>query len=385
MGRSWWLAVALVGCNFPSPVPGTSNAGGMDGPVAADASVDAPVAKNKPRRITLVIPGGQVAGPLVDFPVYVDLGDATSRADLKANLDAAGANLSFRLRSGMATTPLAHELASWDPASGRLIAWVKLPTIEATAGDDTRFELEYGTPEVAVPANPAAVWSNGFVAVFHLDSLSDTTFANSAGSGNNGTASNLNAGRVVTAQLGRGVDFNNNNQVITFSNSITGGGPSTFSAWVSQRTTNDNDSLIQVGNGQASRARFFYTRYNSANLGSGLYVSDWVTGTGIQNAGFRLLHWTYEAQQGRVYVNAAATGDSPFAYATPADTTGTDGRIGNAKMPDFGTNMGLDGIVDEVRIATVARSAAWIGAEYSNQVSPGTFAVPAAPEDVPGS
>jgi hypothetical protein len=39
----------------------------------------------------------------------------------------------------------------------------------------------------------------------------------------------------------------------------------------------------------------------------------------------------------------------------------------------FGTNMGLNGIVDEVRIADTARSAAWIAAEFANQSDPAGF------------
>lgn len=153
--------------------------------------------------------------------------------------------------------------------------------------------------------------------VFHLDSLSGTTFTNAANSAANGTAVNLNNGRLETGKLGISVELNNN-QVITFVNPIASSGPSTFSAWVSQQPTNDNDSLIQLGDGNASRASFFYTRYNSNNLGSGLYQNDWTTGTNIQNAGLRLLHWTYANQVGRLYVRgmAASATRSPATIAS---------------------------------------------------------------------
>jgi hypothetical protein len=35
--------------------------------------------------------------------------------------------------------------------------------------------------------------------------------------------------------------------------------------------------------------------------------------------------------------------------------------------------MGINGIVDEVRISSALRSAGWINAEYANQSSPETF------------
>ncbi len=381
MRRCLWLALLCSACNFKLPLVVT-DAGQQPADSGPDAiAADAPV--SGARRIRLRIPAAQVTGPLTDFPVYVDLNDTASRADLQAKLGAAATNLSFRLRNGAATTALAYELAGWNASTGRLTAWVKLPTLESTAGADTDFELLYGRPEVAVAPNPPAVWSNGFLFVFHLDSLSGTTFANAANSAANGTAININSGSMKVGQLGTGVELGNNNQVITFVNPIAGSGPSTFSAWVSQKATADNDSLIQIGDGNASRARYFYTRYNSNNLGAGLYQNDWSTSTNIQNAGLRLLHWTYSNQVGRIYVSGAEIGGSPNTYANAADTTGTDGRIGNANSPIFGTNMGLNGLVDEVRIANIARTAEWIAAEYANQNAPATFVTVMPPDDAP--
>ena len=39
----------------------------------------------------------------------------------------------------------------------------------------------------------------------------------------------------------------------------------------------------------------------------------------------------------------------------------------------FGANLGLNGSVDEVRIATRIRSPAWIAAEFANQSDPASF------------
>lgn len=58
------------------------------------------------RRLRLRIPATQVTGPLTDFPVYVELDDAQSRADLKAKLGATATNLSFRMRTDAGTTAL---------------------------------------------------------------------------------------------------------------------------------------------------------------------------------------------------------------------------------------------------------------------------------------
>ena len=54
-------------------------------------------------------------------------------------------------------------------------------------------------------------------------------------------------------------------------------------------------------------------------------------------------------------------------------TAGTAGYIGYAPEPAFGNPTGMNGSLDEVRIATVPRNAGWIGTEHNNQASPGTF------------
>ncbi len=57
--------------------------------------------------------------------------------------------------------------------------------------------------------------------------------------------------------------------------------------------------------------------------------------------------------------------------AQDATTQGTAGYLGYAPI-GWGTCT-LNGTLDEVRLAAVARSAGWIATEYENQKSPQTF------------
>lgn len=146
----------------------------------------------------------------------------------------------------------------------------------------------------------------------------------------------------------------------------------TVSAWVNQRTTVTNDALVVFGNASCNQARWFHTRYNTATAATGFYCSDWSSpGVDIQGDGWVLVHWVYDgAGAGAIYVNGAMAAD-PFNYTT---TAGTAGFIGNAPA-GFGQNMGITATLDEVRIATVARSAGWISTERNNQNAPATFYV----------
>lgn len=89
----------------------------------------------------------------------------------------------------------------------------------------------------------------------------------------------------------------------------------------------------------------------------------------IRTSGWRLLHWTYEAPENGMYLDGALIGTADL---DDVNTSGGEGIIGNARDP-FGSDLNLDGQIDEIRISNIARSPAWIATEYSNQSAPSSF------------
>ncbi len=67
------------------------------------------------------------------------------------------------------------------------------------------------------------------------------------------------------------------------------------------------------------------------------------------------------------YLNGATNGSGTA--STPIDDTGTNARIGSR---NDGATM-FKGLMDEVRISNIARSANWLTTEYNNQSSPSAF------------
>src|SRR5262249_10593772 len=106
--------------------------------------------------------------------------------------------------------------------------------------------------------------------------------------------------------------------------------------------------------------------------------------TNLDGGGWNLLHWVFEGANGKnhIYKNGIEIAGSPQTLSG-IDTQGTAGIIGHAPEPAYGTNMGLEGTIDELRIATVMRTAGWITTEYANQSSAGTFYSVGAEEPVP--
>jgi biopolymer transport protein ExbB len=372
---------AGAGCSFNE-----SGLGSGDGDASVPDPVDArPVADAEPpdaepvptafeKPITL--DGDRVRGDHEDFPVYLELTDA----DLQARATATGDDIYFvDADSG---SPLDHEIQRWEPQTGRLEVWVRIPELDE--GTDVELLLRYGEPDDAPAPDPAGVWQAGFVAVWHLEQPpagGAEAIIDSVG-GHHGTASSLDDDRLIAATLGRGLQFEGGDEEITFSNPLTGASPHTISAWVDQGTTNSNDALVVLGTGVCGQARWFHTRYTGGAVAAGFYCDDITGGPNIQDQGPTLMHWTYTADdESRIYRDGALV-LGPTEHLGTQATVGDTGRIGNAPGT-FGQNMGLVGVVDEVRIATVAREPEWIATEFANQSAPDQFYSVGAERPVP--
>ncbi len=361
--RGLWIAIVLGGCSFqPGQVTARDDGGPTDDTVTGDGDTDAldrdawPAARKKP----ITIDGTKVSEALTDFPVWVVLDDA----DLAASATPGGADIFFTNVTGQ---PVPFEIQKWMPA-GHLEAWVKL---DLAAGIPTVFFVRYGDATGAPSPAPAQVFSSSFAAVWHLeDSLSMTAVADATGTHPGTAAGGLGTSDQLAGKLGGSIDFDGADNRIGFTNPLLGSGPHTISAWVSARTpTSTYDSIITVGNNATRQSRWLFSNNFMSNLAVGLYGDDINTGDNVIGDGWILVAWTYSGGVSQVFKNGVQLGND-VTHAGTANTVGTVGNIGWAPM-QWGsggtTTAGLNGILDEVRIATVVRSAGWLATEYANQ------------------
>lgn len=370
------LLSLVAGCSFQhGQLPGEPRDGDIDSPDGPtsnggnDARVDAP--PDSPpmpmptlRQKTITI--GTVTGTLTDFPLWVSLTDMEIGNRARAD----GADIHFV----MGNTDLDYEIQSWTKASGKLEAWVRVPSMST----GTQIAVRYGDVAQAHAPDAPGTFA-GYAAVWHLDDALNNTTIVDARNMRNGTAQGLNAADSVAAQLGRGIYFDDGNEQIRFDNPLTGNTPHTISLWVNQRATTDNDAMVVLGNGMLNRARWFHSRFDADRFAVGFYTNDFVPAasatTGIINDGWVLLHWVYDGgptKISRIYRNGTmVAGPATHTNGNP-NTMGTSGFLGNAPEA-FGEKMGLRATLDEVRIINVARNDAWIAAEAANQSNPGAF------------
>ncbi|HEY5922997.1 MAG TPA: DUF2341 domain-containing protein [Kofleriaceae bacterium] len=338
---------------------GGSNAGSDAGSDAGSGSgSDAMTTPLREKPITIT---GLVVGTHTDFPLWLSLTDPQLAARARPD----GTDIHFVA----GTTQLDYQIQSWTKSSGRLDAWVRVPSLAM----GTQIAMRYGDVTVAHAPDAPGTFA-GYAAVWHFDDALNNATVADARNQTNGTAVSLNAGDSVAAQLGRGFNFTDGNDQVTFTNPLTGNTSHTISAWINQRTTTTNDAIIALGETETNQARWFHSRFNTATIAVGFYNNDYPDpNEDVIGGGWVLLHWVYDGtnRQTRLYRNAALVA-GPFQHGTGVNTQGNAGSIGNAAS-GFGQNMGINATLDEVRIINVARGSTWLAAEALNQATPAMF------------
>jgi len=380
------LLVVLGACGFE--VTGTSVP--RDGQVVADTQVadaavdtipfDTPPGISAYRK-AITIDHTKVAGAdQADFPVWIDI----TSADLAAHAQANGKDIHFLAADG--TTKLDHELASWTPATGRVTAWVRIPSLDHDT--DTKIYVRYANPALAPAENPVNVFKANYVAVWHLDDAVNASTIVDATATHAGTPAFTAATTRVAGQLGTGFQFTGSNDKIAFSNPLAGNSEHTISVWVNQAAgVNHTACIVSMGTPTAGQARWLHGHYDNSSVAIGFYARDYTPNPAqvIDGAGWTRLDWVHEGGNNvtRIYKNGVQVANSPSTLNGTIDTQGTAGAIGFAPEPAYGDNTGYEGIIDELRIAKVKRTAGWIATEFANQSSPATFYAVGAEEPLP--
>jgi hypothetical protein len=210
----------------------------------------------------------------------------------------------------------------------------------------------------------------GFVAVWHLGEDPAQAVRDSIDMSHGSAGGAMGPEDLVPAKIGEGLDLDGIDDEISFENRLFASSPHTISVWVNQRSAAAGQSMLMaLGNGSLNQARWLKTSDSNGRLALGFYSNDWNVGVDIRASDWRLVHWTYEASVNWMYVDGVPRGPATL---NNVDTTGTQGIIGNASIA-FGSDLNLDGQIDEIRISNIARSAAWIATEYNNQSAPSSF------------
>ncbi len=317
------------------------------------------------------IESDQVSGSsdLTDFPLLFSLTDpdlrSTGNGGDVENIN--GYDIAFADDDG--TTQLDHEIEYYDPTTGELIAWVRIPAL--SAANDTPFFIYYGDSGISTSQDTPDTWDNNYVLVMHMDGGATEDDATSFA--NDGTENGTGGIPLVTGQIGSARDFERSDadfiQVADdVSLDITGN--VTMSFWFNLESSAPD--FISKGINQAYeatsrngiRTRFAKNGTNALTTGAAnsLPNGSWVYLVYVQHSSGMSIYQDGTQVASNTNTTAFNTNNDPLYIS----------RSGDA----------VDGIMDEVRISDVARSEEWIITEYNNQFDPSSFFTEI--DDMPG-
>ena len=376
MFRALVPTFVLAGCGFSitgGAIAGDDEPPIIDAPRPIDApDIDAPGAPPYLRSID-VTDAMVEGGPHTEFPLLVSITNAPWLRSQGNGGDVAtmnGIDLQFFADSA-ATSQIEHEVEGYNPMTGTLTAWVRVPSLSAS----TVIYLRYGDPAVTTaPATPA-VWL-GYAGVWHLSSNLDDATAESQPGTNAGTTPTT--GQISTGRAFDGVDdLINLGSASAIDNVFDAGG--TVEVWFRAQSAgeggygrildkgHDNGWSLGVSSNDGRPRSVFFVQGTSTSF------LHWNTPSNVVTLGaWHHLALTYDrGMTPLLYLDGAPqTLDMLQSSMGTLDSDGANTLYaGNRATLD----RTFDGSLDELRVSTGIRSASWIRTAYRNQSQSNAF------------
>ncbi len=315
-----------------------------------------------------------------DWPLCIGVGVGPQAAD--ADLKVVGSGGYVQSANGYdirpfsditLTTTLDYELVFYDGTTGSLEMHVRIPTLSHTS--DTVIYLGFGDASLTTDGSTTSTWDSSNKGVWHFKDGTSLTLTDSTSNGHTASGTSLDPS-LADAEIAGGVI------VSAFLSSTLGVGTSsdfsltsnwTYSAWVTRQATSaDNVMFSHWLNSSAQRNIQIGFRPSDNKIQIDIpWIAAILTGSAAVTSGSpQHIAVTRSGSTWTIYINGGV--DATVSDATAQESTTT------ATM-DLGFSSGgggggqLDGVLDEVRIASAARSPSWILSDYNSQKPSSTF------------
>ena len=260
-------------------------------------------------------------------------------------------------------TLLYAEKELFDDSESLGIYHTKIPLVYFDADTDYYFyydnDADHNTDYIGAinTAAGAAVWDGNFEAVYHMVDATTSTVVDSTSNNNDGTKKGANEPIEATGQVGQGQDFDGADDYIGITDIAALAGTqtieatvrSTFSAGMNQYIWDEGGNVYQIQ----------------------LYDVDDSDGKPLVAFNGHLFTGATELQNTNTWyqITCTADGTSLVSYVNGSQdgtTTGTEQTPANITLGCYGgSGQFFDGIIDEVRVSSSVRTAAWIKATYN--------------------
>ncbi len=317
------------------------------------------------RRRKLTFSNATGAEDLVGVPVLVVLDD--KRIDYAA---IAGSGDDLRFVDADGVTVLPYEIELWN-AKGRSFLWVRVPQIDKGSATD-HIWLYYNQPSAPAGEDVSEVWGADFAGVWHLDGSDD-----SSEHYNHATSRTAPTG---PALIGSGLNFDGKAQLMELptSASLSQLSVLTVEVWMKTKQVWDvpvwpaSAALVSRASPGLDSGDWSLlggrAKEDSGDAGRLIVVlgratePSFASGKGKNDDQWHHVVWTRTAGGlNQLYVDGAPDGqlqdDGGKLDASVAIQVGGEAREGGARF---------NGHLDELRVSSVARTAAWVRAQHQS-------------------
>lgn len=319
---------------------------------------------------------------LIDFPILFHFTDP----DLKSTSN--GGNVfntngnDIIFTSSNCLTNLYHQVEKYDPSTGELICWIRLPILSYSV--NTIISMYFGNPNIVSTTSSSNTWTGDYSSVLHLsDSPLNSIPQMIDGSGNLnsgtclGTMSSTNSvnGKIASAILFDEIDDGIVLSDFDYTSSFT------ISFWLnlSEATGNSYQYLFSHGNFMTYNSLSIYFGEESLGITADRKMlknifqdsNDSPSTSGLDGGN------TYVDGNWHYYTFVVGNSGSAIVYVDAVQTASLSYLGGNSYDPasniyigsrsDLSSSRFFGGKIDEFRILSVPRSSDWIATEFTNQ------------------
>lgn len=306
-----------------------------------------------------------------NFPVYVDLSHMPTEFWDNVRSDCGD----IRVLSSHGAPEVPREIVNCDTGTDTGEMWFRAPLLSGST--DMPFYIAYGNPAATDYTATEAygrnnVWSNGYVAVWHFQDGTTLSVGDSTSYANDGTN---NGATAATGKVDGGASFNGSSSYIrkaTFSGTpsstmtictwLKTSGTSSYIWQINRNPSNINNEAIF---GISAAGKILFWDYSTS---LGFSDSTTVSDTAVNDNQWHFGCFVKNGTSGTFYTDGAADGTKTAALNV---TYGSADSVIGKNYRD--NNQFFNGTLDNLIIASVARTVGWIKTDYNNQNSPGTF------------
>jgi Concanavalin A-like lectin/glucanases superfamily/Domain of unknown function (DUF2341) len=341
------------------------------------------------RRVTLDPGLSRIEGSaFTDFPVALIIAPGTIDA---VSVRADGGDVRFVDGAGHV---LARDLEAWDP-NGASVVWVALPNVPAVSGP---IYMYYGSPAAAaIPTDREAVWKAPYSAVWHFSGKADDATSNHYdGTGNAtfaagklGLAAQFSAAQRSHIAIGQGTSLARGVEAVTLSawvktaNIAPTGWGVVLGIGIKAPTGDTSRAVVDIWGKNSVYTRgaqppplydAIYAEINPDEVGGGWEFAHspintvpagvWHYVTAVFDAKSKAVTIYVDGVQvgGPVVIPGAVGPAGPGTWTSTTFSTSPPGQVQIGAEEDL-SHAFYDGLIDELRIESVARSSQWIAAQ----------------------